>query len=139
MSVAGGHWYTSSGFWGPAAGVIATVIIGILTFWVTWRVAHPKRRLVYALWPDELQGTAFGTSQPRLVTVALKNVGRHDISRSDFDGMPLRFDLGARIVEWIDVGTIPGDQVQPEIATDNSVLLISPVKISAQEVSTLNW
>lgn len=134
MSVAGGHWYTSSGFWGPTAGVVTTVIIGIVTVWVTWRVAHPKRRLVYAVVPDDLQAAMLGNSRPRVVTVGLKNVGRHDISRNDFDGMPLRFDLDARIVEWIDMGTIPEDQVQPEIVTEESALLISPVKISAQEL-----
>ena len=145
MSYASGHWYTSSVFWSAASAAIATVVIGALTAWVTWRTAYPKRRLYYALDSDtsllpakSIKGVEvrYGDkplAAPRAVTVVLRNGGRWDIARDTFDGTPLRLDLSEHIVECLNVSTAPPDQPMPQVTTHGSVLAVEPVKISRRE------
>lgn len=80
-------WYTSSGFWAPASGVIAALLVGVLTGWLAWRAANPKRRLYYALAADtsllpakSVKGVEvrYGDKPldcPRVATVVLRNGG----------------------------------------------------------------
>jgi hypothetical protein len=113
VSIAGGHWYTSSGFWTPASGVIAVVIIGAMSVWVTVRLAYPK-------------------------TVMVRNAGRRDITREAFDGTPLELDLDQDIVECLDVETKPDDQPMPQVSKKGSVVAIEPVKIGGGETISIN-
>jgi hypothetical protein len=142
MNIAGGHWYTSSGFWGPASGVIVAILVGAGTAWVSILTGFPRRRLLYAILADTplIHGTPMSglvvrynwrrVREPRLVTVAFRNVGVRDIERGAFDGSPLRFDVGERVLECLEIKTDPADQPRPQITAEGSVLVISPVKIS---------
>jgi hypothetical protein len=150
VSYAGGNWYTSSGFWTPASGVIATVAFGVLAVWVAWRVAYPKRRLYYSILADTSllrEGSVSGievlyngrpVAKPRVMTVVLRNTGRHDITRDAFDGTPLRFDVSEHIVQCISVRTNPINQPRPKATTDGSALVIEPVKISKGETISVD-
>jgi len=145
MNFASGHWYTSSVFWGPASGVIAAVVIGAVGTWVAWKAGYLKSRLYYALASDtsllparSIKGieVRYGDKPldaPRVVTVVLRNGGRRDITRGAFDGTPLRLDIGAHIVESLNVITAPPDQPVPQVTADGSVIVIEPVKISLRE------
>lgn len=93
--------------------------MGVLTAWVAWRVANPKRQLEYQ-WTETqlLASESLGTAEPGSVTVAYKempiadpyvvtltvrSLGRKDIRSSDFDGdRPLVFDLGTEIKALLD-------------------------------------
>ena len=142
MSVAGGHWYASSGFWDPASGVIVVILVGAATGWITILTGFPRRRLLYAILADTplIHGSAVSglvvrynwrrVREPRLVTVAIRNDGLRDIERGAFDGSPLRFDIGERVLECLEIKTVPADQPRPDIMTEGSVLVIKPVKIS---------
>jgi hypothetical protein len=142
MNIAGAHWYTSSGFWGPASGVIVAILVGAGTAWVTILTGFPRRRLLYAILADTplIHGTPMSglvvrynwrrVREPRLVTVVFRNAGVRDIDRGAFDGSPLRFDIGERVLECLEIKTDPTDQPRPHITTEGSVLVIGPVKIS---------
>lgn len=142
MSIAGGHWYASSEFWGPASGVIVAILVGAVTAWVSILTGFPRRRLLYAILADTplIHGTPMSglvvrynwrrVREPRLVTVAWRNVGARDIERWAFDGSPLRFDIGERVLECLEIKTDPADQPRPHITAEGSVLVISPLKIS---------
>jgi hypothetical protein len=120
--IASGHWYTSSAFWGPASGVMAVIVVGVISVWVALRIANPKKRLEYKVSGTPLLATqSLGSVEPGSVTVAYQgmpvtnpwvvtldvwSVGRRDIRSSDFDdGRSLRFDLGAEIKATLDTTT----------------------------------
>jgi len=102
----------------------------------------PRRRLLYAILADTplIHGVPLSglvvrynwrrVREPRLVTVAFRNDGVRDIERGAFDGSPLRFDIGERVLECLEIKTNPADQPRPHITAEGSVLVISPVKIS---------
>lgn len=142
MSIAGGHWYTSSGFWAPASGVIVAILVGAGTAFVSILTGFPRRRLLYAILADTplIHGTPMSglvvrynwrrVREPRLVTVAVRNDGARDIERGAFDGSPLRFDMGERVLDCLEIKADPAGQPRPQITMEGSVLVISPVKIS---------
>lgn len=141
MVYAGGHWYISSGFWTPAAGLIVAVVFGILNVWVAWWIAYPKRRLYYEISSDTkpvYTGSITGVEKrhqsepfdrPSVVTLMFRNAGRRDIARDVFDGTPLQFDVTTRIINCLDIKTRPVGQPKPRVKTDGSVLSVEPVKI----------
>lgn len=146
MSIADGHWYTSAGFWNPASSLIVTLLIGIVTVWVTIRAAYPKRQLTYTLRgvtsllnSEHVSGLKVMhdgaiLTDPYVLRLVVRNGGRRDISRDAFDGgEPLRFDVDAPIVERLSVTMQPSDQQDPRITVDGCVLVIDPVKISQGE------
>lgn len=140
MDLAGGHFYTSGSFWGPAGVIVGLLAIGA-TVWVTLRAANPKRRLYYWMFADtplitrrtdlshELTVT-YGTRQlnsPHVVNVKLTSRGRRDIAREVFDGgEPLCLDIGIPIVECVKVSTWPLDRPDPTWAINDSKLLVGP-------------
>lgn len=118
------------------------LFVGGLTVWVTIRTGFPRRRLLYAILADtplihnaSMSGLVVRYNrrrvrEPRLVTVALRNDGIRDIEREAFDGAPLRFEIGERVLECTEIKTNPADQPRPHIKSEGSVLLINPMRIS---------
>lgn len=155
MNLAGGDFYTS-GIWtfiGVVLGVLGTLVLA----WVTLRAANPKRPVLY--WAGNttpLLSRETGLPQlkvsmrpkpgrriwnpcgqelksPHIVKVELISRGRADITPSAFGGNPLRLDVGASIVEFLDVTTTPDDRQVPEVRADGTALLVEPVLIGKRE------
>jgi hypothetical protein len=146
VDVAGSPFYTSGTFWAGAGAVIGVVSLVALG-WVTWRAANPKRRLWYsmsAVTPLVTRGTGlsrelkitYGGHQlvsPHTANIQLVSRGRLDIPRSAFDGeQPLQLDVGAPIVEMLNVTTSP-DRPTPPLNIDHRKLFIGPCLIGHRE------
>lgn len=114
MQISAGQWYTSGTFWAAAAVVVSALSAGAAG-WVAFRVANPKRRLVYGLSKaspliarhhGELGEHSITVSsgeqvldQPYVLDIQLANQGRRDIPSSAFDtAEPIRLDVGCTIV-----------------------------------------
>ena len=118
------------------------IVTSAAIVWVTFRVAYPRLRLLYAILADTplLPGTPVSglvvrynwrrVKEPHIVTVAFRNDGARDIERGAFDGSPLRFDIRERVLECLEIKTDPTDQPVPTIMADGSVFVIKPVKIN---------
>lgn len=145
MDVAGSSFYTSGTFWAGAGTVVGVVSI-VAIVWVTWRAANPKRRLWYSM-PTVTPLVArkglsrelrihYGDHQlvsPSTVSIQLISRGRLDIPRSAFDGdQPLQLDVGAPIVEVLNVTTSPNRPI-PSVKTDDSKVFIGPSLIGRRE------
>ena len=132
MIDAAGQWYTSGTFW-AAAAVFVALLVGIPTFWVTW---VPRQRLFYGARPptplltagaaiDDLEIRQRGRqlAAPHLVDVTLTARGRRDIPSSAFDqGRPLVFDVGASIVEVLQIRSDPSSALTPPVTCTGSVV-----------------
>jgi hypothetical protein len=154
VDLAGGsHFFTSATFWGPAVGAIAVILTTAVVVWVTLRASNPKRQLLYAMpvvtpllnsrpdpLPQQLK-VSYGTTElkfPHSVNVELTSRGRRDISRAAFDGEPLCLDVGAPIVECLDVKTTPTDRPDPSWKIDGSKLLIGPSLIGKRQTTVFS-
>ena len=118
VSVAEESFYVAGGFWLALAGGVVALAIGLLTIWITWRVANPKRRLLYGM-PVEMpllnMSTRHGLEirrdnqilvDPHVVKVTLRNEGRLDITSRSFDrDRPLTLDVGVKILDVLEVTT----------------------------------
>jgi hypothetical protein len=153
MDVAGGHWFTSSGFRAPASGVIATAVVGALTAWVALRVAYPKRWLLYRLdrpladerWyygpDDDRRMITMRRRRDRrhVVRLVLRNAGRRDIAREAFDGSPLTFFLFNMVVdECLHIGRYPREQPKPKVVIGRQTVTIDPVKIAKGQIIAID-
>ena len=144
MTVAAESFYVSGGFWVAVAGVVVAVVAVV----VTWRVAYPKRRLVYGM-PvvTRLLNVATGgvrpvlevrhgdrvLSDPYVLEVTLINEGRRDIPSDAFDrARPLVLDLGVPIVELLEITTSPGHAV-PVVEQYETGLRIGPDLIARRQ------
>lgn len=131
----------------PAVGVLATILVGLVTVWVTYAVGFPRRRLLYGLpvvtpvlsvarsGGDDLQITFKDTplDKPHVVRVHLVGQGRKDIPSTAFDsGNPLHLDINANIVKVLQI-TSNGQQPVPKIAVDGSTLRIGPSLIGKRQ------
>jgi hypothetical protein len=142
-------FYTSGTFW-AIAGVAAVIVVGVATVWVTLRVSNPKRRLLYSMpvatpllnrrpgLPADIEVRRKGQEKPlenpHVVTVQLVSRGRLDIQRDAFDdGKPLRLDVGAPIIECLDVTTSPPDRAVPPCKPGGSTLLVGPALIGRRQ------
>lgn len=149
MTLAGGHWYTSSGFWSPASAVLVTLLTCVAGVMVAVRVGHPKLRITYALTDitpllaTQVPGLKVmhgdvTLTHPYVARLVVRNDGRRDISRGLFDGGdPLRFDVGTPIVERLELSVQPPDQPEPHVTWSGSVPAIDPVKIGRGEVISI--
>lgn len=156
MNLAGGDFFTSA-IW-PFAGVVVGVLSTAVVAWVTLRAANPKRPVLYwsgsvtpllnreagmpqlkvsvrpkstwRIWNPGGQELKF----PHIVKVELTSRGRADIAPAAFGGNPLRLDLGAPIVEFLDVTTTPDDRQVPKVGADGTTLLVEPALIGKREI-----
>ena len=146
MDIASSPFYESGTFW-AGAGTIVGLVSLVAIVWVTWRVANPKRRLWYSMptvtplvrrrkgLTRELKIT-YGDDQlesPYSVNIQIISRGRLDIPRSAFDGeQPLQLDVGAVIVEVLNVATSPNRPIPP-VRIDDSRLFVGPALIGRRE------
>src|SRR5260370_32898479 len=76
---------------------------------------------------------------PHVVTVRLVSRGRRDITREAFDGgEPLCLDVGAAIVEWLEVTTWPSGRPDPVWKMDGSSLPIGPSLIGRRQTTAFS-
>src|ERR1019366_3821474 len=151
MTAAGG-WYSSGTFW-AAAGVVVAVLAAVAGVWVTLTVGFPRRRLYCGLRAAapllaapagirgdlELLHRGTALADPRVVTVELVSRGRRDIPSEAYDDrQPLVLDVGARIVEVLQVTSGPGILPAPRITIDGAALNIGPSLIGRRQKITIN-
>jgi hypothetical protein len=161
MNLAAGDFYTSGTFW-AFAGVVAVVLSTAVLALVTLRAANPKRPVLYwtgdttplldrranlpqlkvsmrlrssrRLWNPYGQELKF----PHIVKIVLISKGRADIAPTSFGGSPLRLDVGAPVVECLDVATVPSDRQVPRVRADGTTLLVEPVLIGKRETINIS-
>jgi hypothetical protein len=146
--VAAAHWYSSGTFW-SVAGVLVAIAIGLPTLWLT-RV--PRQRLYYgAPAPTPLLARRPGgidhleirhqgkiLTDAYLLDVTLIARGRQDIPSSAFDqGRPLVFDLGARIVDILQVRCEPESSLSPPVTHRGCTLSVGPELIGRRQTITI--
>jgi hypothetical protein len=140
----GGPWYSSGTFWAIVSVAVAAIGI-IVVATLTWRVANPKRRLIYSLLstaslvPEEhglnLQVLLDEAPllAPRVLVIRLSYQGHRDIETSSFDELgelrrqPLRIDTGAQIIKILKVR--PEGAIWPDPQVDGTTLAIGPGRI----------
>ncbi|MEU1820296.1 hypothetical protein ABZ543_34730 [Streptomyces roseifaciens] len=126
-------------FW-TAMTVLASLLTGFLGGWATLRAANPRRQLAY--WmpaTTRLLHTSDSVGDlvvmrggqtlrhPHVLDVRLMNRGRRDVASSHFDsGTPIRLDVGAPIVEVLDVVSQPDWLHTPTTAVDDTAVTIAP-------------
>lgn len=79
--------------------------------------------------PNELKVTYQGAVlvAPHVVSIALVNTGRHDITSTSFDsGRPIRVDLGAAVVKVLKTTTRPPRGTDPTCSSSGTELVIDP-------------
>lgn len=146
------EWYASGTVWG-AAGVVAALLSIVVLAWVALRIAYPKRRLLYSMpvvtpllnagpdLPCDLEVRCGGAilRYPHVATVKLINKGRNDIRRDAFDGgEPLRLDVGATIIECLQIATWPSGRHKPLVKVQGSTLLIGPSLLGRRQTITFS-
>ena len=102
-------WYASGTFWSGAAVVVAILSTAILA-WITVWVANPKHLLLFGMktipfkkLSDATRSRMDSLAYPRVLEIEIVSQGRRDIPSSAFDqGIPVRLDIDARIVEYLD-------------------------------------
>jgi hypothetical protein len=150
MDVAAG-WYASGTFW-AGAGAIVGILGAVAVIWVTLTVGFPKRRLYYQMRavaplmtaPEgvrgdlELRHRGRMLVDPRALTVELVSRGRKDIPSDAYnDGKPLKLDLGAPIVEVLQVASEPATLPVPAVAADGTSMNIGPSLIGKRHTITI--
>lgn len=129
-------WYAVGTFW-AGFGLIVTIVVGIVTLWVMWRAALPRRKLVYEITSVRMASTEVegklelpDDTKPHnlyVVTLRLSNRGRMDIPSSDFDqGAPIRFDIASRIFSVAAVVSTPATAPIPPVTVVGGSLLVGP-------------
>ncbi|WP_372672682.1 hypothetical protein [Amycolatopsis kentuckyensis] len=132
-------WYTSALFW-TIAGVAVAILAIVVSGFVTWWVANPKRRLyVYAanitplvhragaILSLEVRSDGVVLTNPHVVTVHISVRSRRDIRKDAFDG-PIKLFFGAHIVdvlEQIHQSDVPGSP-WPKLVQHKDFLEVQP-------------
>jgi hypothetical protein len=150
MDLASG-WYASSTFW-AGAGVVAVIVSTAAVVWVTLTVGLPRRRLYYrmkAVAPLMIapEGVRDGIellhrgkllTDPRALTIELLSRGRKDIPSNAYnDGQPLWLDVGAPIVEILQVTSVPTTLPIPDVTADGTSVNLGPSLIGKRHVITI--
>ncbi|WP_406350883.1 hypothetical protein OHB56_40900 [Streptomyces sp. NBC_01635] len=129
--------------------VVLAVLVAAIGVYVTYRAAHPRRRLVYAftsapliqrhqrdLSSNVIRVSVGGRNlaDPRLVTLRLESRGTKDIATAQFDnGTPIEVALGLPIVEIVSLETEPPHAQGPTCTLQDRVLRIGPGRLGAGE------
>jgi hypothetical protein len=142
--VAAGHWYGSATFW-AVAGVAATLLVGVPAILVA-RV--PRQHLYYHASPViPLLNTRHGgltnlevrhngriLADPHVLDLRLLARGRHDIPSNAFDeGRPLVFDLGAEVIDLLQVRREPPTLVNLPVTHAGTRVSVGPEFIGHRE------
>ncbi|WP_217242281.1 hypothetical protein [Streptomyces sp. AC555_RSS877] len=147
-----GQWYETESLWAAASvGVaIAALVAGA---WATLRAAYPKRCLTYDLVtltplisPSSLLRGGLSVSlngaaltDPHVLKIRLLNSGVRDIPSDAFDnGVPIRIDLGARVISVLDSTSEPSHAVPPSLNVDGQCITIGPTLIAKKQQITVS-
>lgn len=137
-------WYASETAW-AAVGVLASVIIGVVSIFAAYKIANPRRRLAYDLLtcapllnapPDvrsgiELRHCGEVLTAPHFMEIVLTNDGRRDVPTTAFDsGEPIEFDVTASIVTLLRSDSRPDETTSPAVHGTGSKLSIGPGRIA---------
>ncbi len=121
--------------------------------WVTFIVGWPRRRLYYGLRAAaplltapagvrsdlELRHRGTVLTDPRVLTVELVSRGRKDIPNDAYnDREPLQLDVGARIVEILQVTSRPGTLPVPQVTVDGTSMKVGPSLIGKRHAISIN-
>jgi hypothetical protein len=147
MGIAASHAVDPVLAW-TIVGALGTILGTVVIVWVTIRGASPRRTLFYGL-PSvtpllaresglvtgiEVRYDDTTLAHPQVVTVSLGNANRRDISRDRFDGgKPIRLDVGAQIVSFLNMKTRPSDCPAPPVTCEGSALLVGPCLIGKRQ------
>ncbi len=144
-------WYTSGTFW-AGAGVVVAVLTAVAVVWVTLTVGFPRRRLYYGMPTTaplltapagvrsdlELRHRGTLLTNPRVLTVQILSRGRKDIPGDAYDDhQPLQLDVGAGIVEVLQITSKPETLPAPQITADGTSLKIGPSLIGKRHEITI--
>jgi hypothetical protein len=132
------HLLTSGTFW-AAAGAVIGLLVGTVAIRATYRVAFPRRRILYGMpvvapmRSDAIhQGTAL--SEPHFLNIRLVSRSRLDTPSSAYDkGNPIRLDVAIPIVEVLKVTSFPESIPAPEFTIDGSALKVGPSRIGKRQ------
>lgn len=136
------RWYASEIFWTAATGIVAA-LIGAAAVWVTVRVANPRRRLLYSMptvtpllndTKHDLAGANLEVrragkvlSDPHVLGIRLVSRSSRDIPSAAFEReQPIQFDVGAQIVEVLQVASSPETTRCPDWTFEGSLISIGP-------------
>jgi hypothetical protein len=146
------HWYTSAAFWGPAAGVLAAVVVGLATIIVTLRVI-PQRRIICSIIsgsplltaPEpmrddlEIRYQNERVERPNVATLEIINIGRNAIPSESFDkDRGLLFGVTARIIKVLTVDHSPPSAPTPHVDAIEGGLELKPELIVVKETITVS-
>jgi hypothetical protein len=133
--------WAASPLWVVTAIPVA-LVVGAASSWVVWRSARPRLRLQYALESvarlvdrDRLSGALEVRRDgqllrdPYVATLVVRNTGRLDVAAGAFEDRPLRFDLGAPILETLEVVSQPEGLRAPSTRLEGTAILIGPDKV----------
>jgi hypothetical protein len=144
-------WYTSGTFW-AGAGTVTAVLGAVAAMWVSITVGFPRRRLYYGMpatarllinpagMRSDLELRRRGTplADPRVLTIELVSHGLKDIPIDAYkDRQPLQLDVGAHIVEVLQVASSPDALAAPNIRVDGTSLKIGPSLIGKRHEITI--
>ena len=144
-------WYASGTFW-AGAGAVAGVLGAMAVVWVTLTVGFPRRRLSYRMQavaplmvaPEgvraelELRHRGKLLTDPRALTIELVSRGRKDIPNDAYnDCQPLRLDVGAPIVEILQITSDPATLATPKVAAAGTSVNIGPSLIGRRHTITI--
>lgn len=128
--------------------LIVGVLVGVLGAWATLRAAHPKRVLNWWVLSDKplvshavrsrrgdglsIRFDRIPLDEPRIVTLALANQGRRDITAAMFhDGEALTFDLGGQVLAILDIEGTAG-VTPPQVQH-------GPIVVLGERVDAAKW
>jgi hypothetical protein len=143
--------YESGTFW-TEAGVVGGLVVAAAGVWATLTVGFPRRRLYYrmqAVAPlmiapqgmrSELELRHHGKllADPCALTIELASRGRKDIPNEAFnDHQPLRLDVGAPVVEILQITSEPAVLPTPKVAANSTSVNIGPSLIGRRHTITI--
>lgn len=141
-------------FWNTLISVVFGVGVGGLGAWVAFRASNPKKRLFWGvvsnapLIASERAARAIRITQdqeviekPRIVRITIRNAGRKDIRREDYDSGPasLVFDLHAPVKGIVSVDSTPSHARAPEPPLkDGNRILVQPFLMKHRQTVTFS-
>lgn len=114
--------------WMGLAGMLATLLVGLLSARVSYRVARPRKRITAGIayqFASIRKPRSEGFEVPNGVTdeynhvrLVVRNTGRRAITTTDFEDLPLELHLGAQIVALDAVESRPASQRAVNVSHD---------------------
>ncbi|GGP39161.1 hypothetical protein ACWDY7_05750 [Streptomyces calvus] len=134
--------------WAAALGAVATlggVVATLCAGWWTWRAAVPHRKATYSVEITPLLSSthsglsvSLGVDQlahPHTVTLKVTNTGNREIVASSFNGEPIEFQMGARVVSVLSKDTTGNRRVPPTSIHGNALHIDPYVLHKKQQVT----